>query len=373
MDLIATVQRWVFARPRVLLVDAPGTSTLRWQVEAELDRRDWPVALSPADADLLLVLGTPGPLLSSAVDALAAQLPQPCHRATVLDDADLDVHLDTAVGALLDVAWRRTDTDSPADPPAAAEHHGRADRHADRAGPDSADGGHDNHHMHHGGDVAELAMAGTAPDRDGLELDSLQVSMGPVLPAWPTGLLLRGALQGDVLTDVELSWLDHERHDGTVRPNGDTPARALDRLARFLFVAGWPSAAREARQARDGLRSTDPATASLAQRRGARVGGRVRASRPLTWSVRGIGVLTHASSGSWAAGPAEVCDDVLDRVRRWCDVLTGPDSPATGEPEVPISAVASLLEGAELAAARLIVASLDLDPAARRDHEIFHV
>jgi len=60
MDLIERLRRWAVARPRVLVIDAPGSAALRWTVEAELERRGCALALSPAEADLLLVLGEPG-------------------------------------------------------------------------------------------------------------------------------------------------------------------------------------------------------------------------------------------------------------------------------------------------------------------------
>ena len=87
MDLRKRLVGWSLGRPRVLIVDAPGSRSLRREVEDELDRRGWPLALSPADVDLLLVLGTPGPELSAAVDLLWRQTPAPRHRRDV-DPAD---------------------------------------------------------------------------------------------------------------------------------------------------------------------------------------------------------------------------------------------------------------------------------------------
>lgn len=42
-------------------------------------------------------------------------------------------------------------------------------------------------------------MAGRAPDRDGLDLDALELRVGPFFPALPAGLILRVSLQGDVV------------------------------------------------------------------------------------------------------------------------------------------------------------------------------
>lgn len=203
--------------------------------------------------------------------------------------------------------------------------------------------------MHHGGEVAGLPMASTGSDRDGLELDVLKVSLGPVLPGWPTGLVLRADLQGDVLASSELAWLD-----AGILPAASPPPEAqraaLDRLARFLDVAGWPSAARDARRARDGLAAHGPGHGG-AQRLAETVARRVRRSRTLSWTAGGIGqIATERGSG----------EDVLARVRRWCDIASG--QPVDDRPATSLAEVAALLEGAEIGSARLIVASLDLAP-----------
>lgn len=197
--------------------------------------------------------------------------------------------------------------------------------------------------MHHGGEVAGLPMAMTGPDRDGLELDVLKVSLGPVLPGWPTGLVLRSELQGDVLTDAALSWLDADSLPGP-RPVLDSRQVALDHLARLLVVAGWPTAARDARRARDGLRSENRADRAAAEELAERVARRVGRSRALAWAV--------------AASP------VVDRFRHWCDVASG----GTGDDrETPaLEDVADMVDGAEIGTARLIVAALGLEPVPAR-------
>ncbi len=524
MDVIRRVQRWAWSRPRVLLVDAPGARDLRWTMESELDRRGWPIAASPAETDLLVVLGTAGEGLSRAVDVLWSQVPQPRHRSSVGSGTDvgrvLDTALDgllaTATGAPLDEQTRpspatllgrsgdddhagmghegqagmghaghgsmdhtgHTDVDhtvhagtDPPDPDGAdhtGHEHGDHREHEDadepghggiehaghdglgHSGVDHADpeesshgahadpGGHDAmqhgghagtdhegheaedrrhevsddagqpgaHHgdaeharhtgvhrdghagmahdghagmdhggmdhggmdhggmdhggMDHGGmdhgsmEVAGLPMADTAPDRDGLRLDALRVTLGPVLPGWPTGLLLRGQLQGDVLTDVSLSWVDAADHgDGH---SGDRPSarlEALDHLARFLDVAGWPVAARDARRARDDLRAADPDLVDAGHRRAVQLARRVRRSRTLAWSVRGIGAMAED-------GAQQLRGDVLDRVRWWCELAADRETTVDARSEPSLERVAQLLEGAELAAARLVVASVPL-------------
>ena len=235
--------------------------------------------------------------------------------------------------------------------PAGGQSHGGMD-HSCHGGMDhSGHGGmdHSGHHMNHGGDVAGLPMAETAPDRDGLSLDVLRVSLGPVLPDWLTGLLLRAELQGDVLTGAELSWLD--AGDDAAADEGADPRRAaLDHLASLLAVAGWSTAARDARRARDGLASTDPDERRAAEQGAQRVIRRVRRSRPLAWSLRGIGCL---------ADPDGTTSDVLDRLRRWCEVAAD-GAAGSGLGVLPLDVVANVLRGAEVAAARLIVASVEL-------------
>ncbi|PZF86063.1 hypothetical protein C1I92_02460 [Jiangella anatolica] len=204
--------------------------------------------------------------------------------------------------------------------------------------------------MHHGGEIAGLAMASTAPDRDGLELDALRVSLGPVLPGWPTGLVLTGSLQGDVLTGVEVSWLDQPAAGPSQVP---ASVAALDSLARFLVVAGWPVAARRARAARDALMAADEATVQRGRDAATPLARMVRRSRTLRWSVRGIG----------ATGDG----DVLDRAYRWCDAAAGAHT-HTSPNAVGLHDLAALVDGQELAAVRLIVASFDIEAAPAPAH-----
>lgn len=361
MDLIARLRRWVVGRPRVLLVDAPGQRVLAWEVEAEVDRRGWELALSPADTDLLVVLGSPGPELARAVDLLEAQIPQPSVRIAVDDSHEVVAALDAALSSLADAAERAEpegERPSVPEPPAAEEQHehdheGHEDHdqgHEDHDEGDTEEGqeGHEHHHMH-SGEVAGLAMADTGPDRDGLELDVLSISLGPVLVGWPTGLAVRAALQGDVLTGIEPRWVDDAEGADTPVPARGQRLLALDRLAQFLLVAGWPTAAREARRARAAITSGNPD----GPRRAARVARRVSGSRVLAWSVSGMGP---------AAPEPERGEDVLGRVRRWCAAAAGEAGGIEAGPTTP-GALPDLLEGVELAAARLVVASLELDAA----------
>jgi hypothetical protein len=256
---------------------------------------------------------------------------------------------------------------------------------------------------------AGLAMADRAPDRDGLKLDQLHVPLGPVLPDWPAGLVLHTALQGDVIQDVEVELLDGSlAEDGALvsagRPFWDEPwlralagervtrgdaarrrsAAHLDSLARLLAVAGWDAATLAARRLRDDLLAglDQPA----AQVRLARLARRLLRSRTLRWLTDRLGVLdppraAEAGPGG-SAGPAG--GDVTARWTAWLQQAAavleavGDDRPLTPDGDLqgprgplgrgvwPSQALLELLPGlvvgAELAAARLIVASLDPDP-----------
>ncbi|HJT92518.1 MAG TPA: hypothetical protein VJ777_11315, partial [Mycobacterium sp.] len=107
MELTRRLQCWAFARPHALLVDAPGSATLRWQMEEELGRRSWDLALTPADADLLVVLGQPGPELSAAIEELWTQMQHPRRQLHIRNEADIADGLRAAASALL----QRTDDD----------------------------------------------------------------------------------------------------------------------------------------------------------------------------------------------------------------------------------------------------------------------
>jgi hypothetical protein len=176
-----------------------------------------------------------------------------------------------------------------------------------------------------------LPMADRAPDRDGLMLDQLHVPLGPALPLWPPGLIVHTRLQGDVIQDATIETLDGD-HDPFWAAH--PVARRLDASARLLAVAGWADAAATAQRLRD--QALDGTTPNEPLRRWA---SRVRRSRPLRWLLAGVG---RTDSG-----------DALDRLYGWLDPTVHRD-----EPQWTVDALPSLLAGAELAAARLIVASL---------------
>jgi hypothetical protein len=225
-------------------------------------------------------------------------------------------------------------------------------------------------------------MAQRGADRDGLRLDRLHVPLGPVLVDWPAGLVVDTVLQGDVIQEavarvirpggVGVSFWDEpwarDREVGRAEVRRRTAAAHLDSLGRLLGVAGWPGAARDARDLRDRLLA---GTGGRGVRRDyARFAGRVRRSRVLRWMLRGHGVIG-------GDGPEWLRGDVLERAYRWVDragaAIDDLDDPepagagdgdwgrSGGEAGVVLSLLPGLLAGVELGVARLVVASLDPD------------
>ena len=319
MDLTALGARLrLIARPRPLLVEVPGSTGLRWAVESQLRDLGWVVAASPAEADLLVVCGRPGPELAAAVDVVWDQLPTPRARVTVTDVAQAGSDLRTAGAQLGDVFLQRRDL--------AARGPGPQDQ-------EMAPGG--------------LDMAEQGEDRDGLRLDQLHPVWGPVLPDWPAGLRLAVTLQGDVVQEVGVHVLDR----GVGGPDDELDPRAVaaDEIGRLLAVVGWPAAAERARWVRDELaagRDPGPRRDALA--------GRVRGSRGLRAATVGVGL--HQES------------DAADRLTNLLTAMTGAGvAPALRhDREASLVALPGLLPGLEVGAARLVVASLPLSPVAAR-------
>jgi hypothetical protein len=198
-----------------------------------------------------------------------------------------------------------------------------------------------------------LPMADLGDDRDGLRLDRLHVPLGPVLPDWPPGLVVRTVLQGDVIQEASAEVLDA----GSGRPSwGDAhpAARELDGLARFLAVAGWADTAARARRLRDELL----AGASVEHVRGSAVAlvRRVRRSRTLRWQLRGL-----------PAGSTDVATLLEGRLAAVEAAVASAAALPASRPA--LDELAGLLVGSELAAARLIVAAADPDTEEAPAHE----
>lgn len=402
--MTALLARFAFACPRPLIVVAPGATAERLSAERVLRTRGGVPAMSAADADTLLVCGAPSASLGEIVDRLWEQLPMPRARVSVLDAADAGAALDEAVDALVDIDGQRAGAGAHT-----ADRGVRARMTPADGGGDQHDGGGHDDHDHGGGDnqdesgddeesggeeemmPAGLPMAEQAPDRDGLKLDRLHLELGPVLPDWPAGLVLRIAVQGDVVQEAEVRTLPAASGAHAGPSFWDAPAAAaaagepvdpavvaarmaaahLDSVARLLGVAGWNRAAVRARRLRDEL------LAGRVDRVGVeRFARRVRRSRTLRWLLDGLGVLDHDEAlARGVEGPAlRAGGDVRARLWQWLaeaeSALAG--APVAGEgPRGPLEgapASAALLEvlpelvcGLDVAGARLVVASLDPD------------
>ncbi|MCZ2820548.1 hypothetical protein O2V63_09420 [Modestobacter sp. VKM Ac-2977] len=364
MDL----NRLAARRTAVLAVEVPGWSRTRCALEEHVRDRGWRLAGSPADADLLVVCGRPGARLTAAVDHVWSQLPGPRARAEVTTAADVPATLDRAAAELADGAAQRRDAaDRPADPDPGTTATGDGDMGDmddmdmdDHDMDDSGDmdmgdmdhGDMDHGDMDHGdmdhGDMdmpmpAGIGLAGGGdddqlPDPDALDLDVLHVPLGPVLPHWPAGLLLHTTLQGELVVSARAEVLLPAEDAPPDAPVHGTPAGRWDAVATLLALAGWDDAATRAARVRDALLAggQPPEAERLARR--------ITRSRLLRWSLSGLGRLPEG--------------DAHDRLRHW---LEGTEQRRSTE----LTAVAELVTGLDLATARLVVASLDLDTADR--------
>ena len=421
MDLTGALLRAGAARPHVLTVTAPGATVVRLAAEDQLRRRGWPAAMTPAGADILLVAGEAAGLLAEVVEAAWQAMPAPRARAVAARPDEVAAALEAARARLGDRAVQQAsaaDTASRGDQGQRApegheggdhghEHgvgdhgHEMSDEHGH--GASGGHGGHGHGHGEHGHGMGGMDMPGGLPmadrgdDRDGLRLDQLHLPLGPVLPDWPAGLVLRVTLQGDVIQHAEPEilgggggsfWDEPWRRvaDGERVTTAEAARRAaaahLDSLGRFLAVAGWDAVAAAARRLRDEALAGAPS--GPLRRDARRLARRVARSRVLAWLTGGLGVLTAAEAATaGVAGPAvRAAGDVTARYRRWCaDLeagvavlddasLLGPGGPGpprgpAGDDGAPsaglVAMLPRLLAGAELAGARLIIASLDPD------------
>jgi hypothetical protein len=326
------------------------------------------------------------------VDRLWQDLPAPRARVHADGAGDVEPALEAGQARLGSPADQRPPAESP-------------DGATRRGGHSQGHGGHEGHGGPGGGDMempGGLPMAEQGEDRDGLMLDQLHVPLGPLLADWPAGLTIRVTLQGDVVQEAEVEepsrsdttgreafWVQPWLRAATGEPvsSGQAARRRaaahLDSLARLLSVAGWPAEAVVARRLRDDLLDGAPGAAVVPRLE--RFARRVGRSRTLAWLTRGIGSLSAVEArAAGVSGPAARADgDVTARYRYWLDdvrrdvgrledsalLRPGVDEGPRGRwrsEEPPSAALIALLprllRGAELAAARLIVASLDPDP-----------
>ncbi|MER6913603.1 hypothetical protein ABT354_18195 [Streptomyces sp. NPDC000594] len=391
MDLRARLTAVALARPAVLLITGPGATRERLAVEAELGRRRWPRATGPATADLVVFAGAPLPVHGDDwAERVWRGVPDPKARVTVTDAGETARALDHGHGTLLTRAMRPAGRHEAAAGPdrghPGSPGHGGEDHDGHGAGEHGGPGRHGGHGRHPAV-VAGLPLAERADDRDGLRLDRLRLPLGPALPDWPAGLVLRLELQGDVVRHAEAEaipappaarpafwdepWL--RALAGEPVTVGEAARRRcaahLDSLGRFLGVAGWSAAATRARQARDrtlgGARGDEllPLVRPLVRR--------LRRSRTLRRLTVGVGEL----SGDGGPAGRDAHSRLIGRLDGIERALSGIDGRAplavhppagsrgsadTGTPAA-LATLSALLTGAEFACARLIVASLDPD------------
>ncbi|MBG6215148.1 hypothetical protein RCH23_003108 [Cryobacterium sp. CAN_C3] len=410
MGVTSVLARWASTSVHVLIVDVPGWDESRMLLEAELDRRGWRVALSPADADLLAVCGMPGEELRAAFDLLWNQLPGPRTRVSVTTSVALSALLDAAVAHLVDDSRQRKDARARSRPAAAEDQRPDAGEHD----------GMDHGGMDHGGmDMpmpGGIPLAGGGDDRDGLEMDVLNVPLGPVLPHWPAGLVVDCVLQGDVIVSAKARVLEaasapkDEPTTAVTDVAGRRIIRLCDDASNLLALAGWQTAAQNARRLRDdALRGADIADHAAALDRLRR---RVERSVLLRWSLKGISLKgislneislkgisldeiplkeiglaagARANTGN-ATPPDQATVDIRHRLIGWlreAAVLAGTssgtqppaasDSDRARQAQLALAALPELLRGTDLGTARLLIAGLGLDTAAlAQRHEQTH-
>lgn len=350
MGLIDLLVRAASSRAHVLVAEAPGAFRERVALERALDRRGWCRVDSVADADVLAVVGEPGEDLANVVEQVWAQLSEPRVRVHVSAVADVERVLDQAREQLAGDTRRLTEPElrpgfTPSNEPAEADHGEHEDHagHQDHGGHEDhgGDGGHDHGAMMPDG----IALAEGAEDRDGLEMDVLHLPLGPVLQHWPAGLVLRVALHGDVVAEVEVEQLSNA---ATTTPTSDDAttqaARLLDAAAAVLSLAGLPAQAARARRLRDRCLDGDlPDGTEVAE-----LCTRVGRTRTLRWVLDGLGITGRQ-------GGTELLNDRLaDLFERARAAL---DGEATRHVTFGPRALRELVRGQELAAVRLWVAA----------------
>ncbi len=308
------------------------------------------------------------------------QLPGP--RAQERAEAPTDVAdaLDRAAAVLADTDRQRRDARSRDRPDHGPDQHENSEA-------DSEDHSDENAHEMSGmdpGDMGDMDMApggiplaGGGDDRDGLEMDVLLVPLGPVLPCWPAGLVLRCSLQGDVVVAAEVEVLTA----GWSTPAPDLSPRAVaarlcDQARQVLELSGWGSTAQQAARVRDDLLTGADAAACLV--RLGRLRATVERSRLLRWSLRDLGRArtTHAATKDRSTRPVgDVHDRLLGFLRSAGDMLNerldGDADHRAGHQLRALSPGAGtdphelpdLVTGLDLAAVRLVVASVAPDTA----------
>lgn len=395
MGLTAQVQRrlagWGARRPHALVVAVPGWTAARLAAEESVHAAGGTLALSPADADLLITAGRPGKELLEAIDRVWSQVPGPAVRGTVTDPAAAAHGVDDLLLRLSKVEPRSGSRPAPSLRSGATSGRSHDESLNDQEEQDGEDDGEkDRQHGEQDGGMdmpGGLMMADRGPDRDGLTLDVLHVPWGPLLPFWPGGLVVDVEMQGDVVQSAQarlLSGPDRPTPYWSSPVEGAGPTRAyrraaahLDSLGRLLALAGWSSAAAQAMVLRNALLA--PLVPPQVLDDVTRLRRRLLRSRSLAWATDGLGVLSADDVARWGlSGPAaRACAIGGDATARWRTWLQEIDAALSGGDPAPGSgprgdspegsaalarAATTLMAGLDVAAARIVMASLDPDP-----------
>jgi len=226
-----------------------------WHAVQELrGRSDIRLMTSPRHASLLLIAGTVPDEHLTALQRVHDQLPHP--RAAVSwrgAGAAMQIPVRTAIdGAAVDLtsALRDAFVTLLGDPNATADSLlPDEDPHEWRGVGPFGQGGEGMM----GGTPYGRPMTMTADDRDGLALDELQLTLGPFLDAFPAGLALDVALQGEVVTsaaprDRPVMSPDAAQSFGhhPLAPGRSSARRGLRWLSHALHVQGLDALAARA-------------------------------------------------------------------------------------------------------------------------------
>ena len=236
MGLTDLLARVAASRAHVLVAEAPGAFGDRVVLERELDRVGWCTAASVADADVLAVVGEPGPELSAVLDRTWDQMSEPRVRLVVRAGTDVAAAVASARAELALVEGPRAAAVGRAGfNPAAMQD--EPEEQMDHGSMDHGDMDHGD--MDHGSMSPDgIPLAEGADDRDGLEMDEIHLPLGPVLRHWPAGVVLRLTLHGDVVADAEATRLDaHE----SCRRRRAHPRRPAPGRSRVGAGTGWPA------------------------------------------------------------------------------------------------------------------------------------